>query len=93
MDLSLLLTGEGIPINGIPSPEKAMTYPYTDFERKYILENRKRMIIGTPKSARAQIEQLAKDYQTDEIKLVMSTFHLKDKLTAYELIAKEMKLF
>lgn len=93
LDLSLLLTGQGIPINGTPSPEKAMTYPYTEFERKYIPENRKRMIIGRPKSARAQIEQLAEEHQTDEVMLVMNTFHFKDKLNAYELIAKEMNLF
>ncbi len=93
LDLSLLLTGQGIPMSGTPSPEKAMRYPYTAFEKKYIPENRKRMIIGTPQSARQQIEQLAEEHKTDEVMLVMNTYHFKDKLKAYELIAKEMRLY
>lgn len=90
LDLSLLLTGQGIPSKGTPSPQKAMAYPYTEFEKRYIPENRKRMIIGTPKSARSQIEQLASDFMADEVMLVMITYDFQDKLNAYELIANEM---
>lgn len=92
LDLSLLLSGQGIPMKGTPSPETAKAYPYTAFERKYIPENRKRMIIGTPQSARQQIEKLAKEHQTDEVMLVMNTFHFEDKLKALRLIAEEMSL-
>lgn len=92
LDLSLLLTGQGIPTNGTPSPEKAKAYPYTEFEKKYIPENRQRMIIGTPQSARQQLEQLAKEHEAEEVMLVMNTFHFQDKLKAYKLIAEEMTL-
>lgn len=92
LDLSLLLSGQGIPMKGTPSPEKAKVYPYTKFEQKYIPENRKRMIIGTPQSARQQIEQLAKEHQADEVMLVMNTFHFEDKLQSFKLIAEEMGL-
>lgn len=90
LDLSLILSAQGIPSKGTPSPEKAMTYPYSDFEKPHVLENRKRMIVGTPKTVRAQIEQLAEEYDADEVMLVMIAYDFKDKLKSYELIAKEM---
>lgn len=90
LDLSLILSAQGIPSEGTVSPEKALKYPYTDFEKPYILENRKRMIIGTPKTARVQIEEMAAAFGVDEVMLVMNTYHFEDKLKSYELIAKEM---
>lgn len=92
LDLSLILSAQGIPMAGTPSPEKALHYPYSDFEKRYIPENRKRMIIGTPETARREIEALAKAHQTNEIMLVMNTYHMQDKLNAYRLIAEEMGL-
>ena len=53
LDLSLILSAQGIKSIGTPSPEKAIAYPYTDFEKPHVLENRKRMIVGTPKTVRA----------------------------------------
>ena len=67
-----------------------MVYPYTDFEKPHVLENRKRMIVGTPKTARAQIEKLAEEFGADEVMLVMIAYDFQDKLKSYELIAKEM---
>jgi luciferase family oxidoreductase group 1 len=90
LDLSLILSAQGIPSKGTPSPEKAMAYPYTDFEKPHVIENRKRMIVGTPKTARVQIEQLAEEMGADEVMLVMIAYDFKDKLKSYELIAKEM---
>lgn len=90
LDLSLLLSAQGIESTGTPSPEDAQQYVYSSFEAKYIPENRKRMIIGTPTSARKQIEALAKAHRTDEVMLVMNTFYMKDKMNAYTLIAEEM---
>lgn len=90
LDVSLLLSAQGIESAGTPSPEKAQQYAYTTFEAKYIPENRKRMIIGTPASAKKQIEALAKEHRTDEVMLVMNTFYMEDQLKAYELIAKEL---
>ncbi|QUW23179.1 LLM class flavin-dependent oxidoreductase [Sporosarcina sp. Marseille-Q4063] len=90
LDLSLILSAQGIPSKGTPSPEKAMSYTYTNFEKPHVLENRKRMIIGTPKTARLQIEKLAEEFGADEVMLVMIAYDFQDKLKSYELIAKEM---
>lgn len=90
LDLSLMMSAQGMPSKGTPSPGNAMAYPYTDYEKPYILENRKRIIIGTPKKVRAQIEKLAEEFGADEVMLVMIAYDFKDKLKSYELIAKEM---
>lgn len=92
LDLSLLMLEQGMPSQGTPSPEKALHYNYSPYERARVLDNRKRMIVGTPKTVRAQIEQLAAAYQTNEVMLVMIAYDFQDKLKSYELIAKEMIL-
>ncbi|WP_180529215.1 hypothetical protein [Staphylococcus haemolyticus] len=53
-------------------------------------QNRSRMIVGTPQSAKRQIEALAEKYAAKEVMLVMITYDYDDKLEAYRLIAKEM---
>ncbi|CAM3247772.1 LLM class flavin-dependent oxidoreductase [Filibacter tadaridae] len=90
LDLSMIMLEQGIPSTGTPSPEKAMDYPYSHYEKMRVLDNRKRMIVGTPKTARAQIEKLAADYGADEVMLVMIAYDFQDKLKSFELIAKEM---
>lgn len=90
LDYALSMREQGIPFTGVPSSEKALSYTYNHFEKQRVLENRKRMIIGTPATARAKIEKLAKAYNAKEVMLVMRTFSFQDKLKSYELIAKEM---
>ena len=48
------------------------------------------MIVGTPKTVRAQNLKLAEAIQADEVMLAMIAFDFRDKLRSYELIAKEM---
>ncbi len=86
----MVMLEQGMPSKGTPSPEKALAYPYSHFEQLRVLENRKRMIVGTPKKVRAEIEKIAEEYNADEVMLAMIAYDFKDKLKSYELIAKEM---
>lgn len=90
LDLSLLMIEQGMMSNGTPSPEKAMAYPYSPYERKRVVENRKRMIVGTPKQMKEQLFRLSEAYETDEIMLVTITYDFQDKLTSFQLIAEEV---
>ena len=90
LELSIMMLSQGMRSKGTPSPEMAMNYPYSDFEKKHVLENRKRMIVGTPKTVRAQIEKLAEEFDAEEVMLVMRAYDFQDKLNSYELIANEM---
>ncbi|QPA32634.1 LLM class flavin-dependent oxidoreductase [Thermaerobacillus caldiproteolyticus] len=90
LDLSLLRIEQGIVSFGTPSPETAAAYRYSPFELKRIQENRKRMIVGTPRQIKEQLFRLSEAYETDEIMLVTITYDFQDKLTSFELIAKEI---
>jgi alkanesulfonate monooxygenase SsuD/methylene tetrahydromethanopterin reductase-like flavin-dependent oxidoreductase (luciferase family) len=67
-----------------------MSYSYSPYERMRILENRKRMIVGSPKQIKEQLFRLSEAYETDEIMLVTITYDFQDKLTSFRLIAEEL---
>ncbi len=91
MDLALALSAQHKPTHGTPTPESAMSYPYTKFERLLVEENRKRMIVGTPQQVGDALEKLAEVYAADEVMLVTLAYSFEDKLKSYQLIAEEMK--
>lgn len=92
LDLSLLMTAQGMKSNGTPSPEKAAVYPYSEYERKFIRENRKRMVIGSPERVREQYEQLSEQYQTENIMAVSIMYNFEEKLKSLELLAKAVRI-
>lgn len=91
LDLLLIMQQQGMKVTGTPSPEQAAAYPYSPLEWELVQLNRERMIVGTPKLVSERLEQLAKDFQADEIMLVTITYDFRDKLKSYELIANEMR--
>ncbi|MDX8345314.1 LLM class flavin-dependent oxidoreductase [Rossellomorea sp. YZS02] len=90
IDLSILMIEQGMRSNGTPSPEKAAAYQYTPFEEMRVRENRKRMVVGSPKKVKEKLLALSEQYQTDEIMLVSITYDFNDKLKSFELIANEL---
>lgn len=92
LDLSLLFAVTGQRSPGLPSIEMAQTYEYTPYERKFIEENRKRMIVGSPKTVKAQIEALAEAYATDEIIVVTNAHQFEHRLRSFELLAETFEI-
>jgi luciferase family oxidoreductase group 1 len=90
IDLSLLMIEQGMESHGTPSPEKAAAYKYSSFELARVKENRKRMVVGTPKEVKEQLLHLSEKYQTNEIMLVSITYDIQDKRKTFELIANEL---
>lgn len=88
IDLSMIMLEQGMESKGVPSPEMALKYPYTPYELARIKENRKRMVVGSPKTVKARLEQISEDYQTDEIMLVSIIYDFQDKLTSFQLVAE-----
>ncbi|MFD0944350.1 LLM class flavin-dependent oxidoreductase [Savagea faecisuis] len=88
-DLSLLMQATGMPSNGTPSPEEAMNREYNSYELAAIADNRKRMIVGSPKTAKRKIKELAAKYHAEEVMLVMFMHDYDDKLKAIQLISDE----
>ncbi|KIL47303.1 hypothetical protein KP77_24080 [Jeotgalibacillus alimentarius] len=90
LDLSMVMLEQGMPSKGTPSPEKAMAYPYSHFERMRVLENRKRMVIGDVDHVEKELHRLAEEYETDEIMLTTIAYDFEDKMNSYKRIAERM---
>ncbi|WP_404404446.1 LLM class flavin-dependent oxidoreductase [Jeotgalibacillus malaysiensis] len=90
LDLSMVMLEQGMPSKGTPSPEKAMAYDYSHFERLRVLENRKRMVIGDIDHVEKELNRLAEEYETDEIMLTTIAYDFEDKLNSFKRIAERM---
>jgi luciferase family oxidoreductase group 1 len=88
MMFTLFFQGQLIPI---PPVEKALQFlgeqPPTDPSTP-----RRRSILGSPETVRRGIEEVAKEYEADEIMVVTITYDHEARRRSYELIAKEFSL-
>lgn len=92
LDLSILLLEKGGRTGGVPSVETALAYPYTDFDRYRIAENRKRMIVGSKEQVRERILQMSKAYNTTEFMIVSMTHDFEARIRSYQLLAEAFSL-
>jgi luciferase family oxidoreductase group 1 len=89
MDYRLLSISKGQDES--PSYESVRSYQYPADEWSHVLFNRKRMIVGTPDTVKAELQQLAHAYGVDEIVVATFADTFEDRLRSYELL-KEMFL-
>jgi luciferase family oxidoreductase group 1 len=89
LDLALLRNEQGIRLP-LASPEEALTYNYSPYEKERVKANRKRMIVGTPKQVKEKFIQLSEAHQTNEIVIVGNVYDFEAKLKMFELIADEI---
>ena len=73
LDLTWLRLRTG-RLGPLPSPEEAMAYPYTPFEREFVRDNRGLHFIGSPETVRRGIEDLVAETGADEV-MVATTMH------------------
>jgi luciferase family oxidoreductase group 1 len=57
----------------VPTLEEAERHTYTDEERRYVLSQRDRAVIGGPEKCRREITALAERYKADEVMLLTIT--------------------
>jgi luciferase family oxidoreductase group 1 len=87
LDLALLMLANGQRSLGTPTVEMAQSYDYSPYERAFVRENRKRMIVGGPHSVKQQIERLANAYGVDEVICVTNMADFERKLQSFQLLA------
>jgi luciferase family oxidoreductase group 1 len=87
MMFSLLRMGQLIPI---PPPQKALTYLATR-ERPDAGTGGRRAIVGSPATVRAGLEEVAREYGTEELMLLTITYEHEARRRSYELIAEVMQ--
>jgi luciferase family oxidoreductase group 1 len=76
----------------IPTPEEGLCYPFTIQERGWIEEARRLHIVGSPKTVKAGIENLAARTQADEIIISTVIHDHRKRRRSYELIARAFAL-
>lgn len=92
IDLSRLLAANRQPSGGTPTIEMAQAYEYNSYERAFIEENRKRMIVGSPSTVKKKIEALATAYETEEVVVVTIAHQFEHRLRSFELLAEAFEL-
>ena len=73
---------------GIPTPEEAKAFAYTEPERDYLAYVASRSIFGSPSEVRDRLEELGREYGVDEFVCVTIMHSFEARKRSYELLAK-----
>ena len=76
----------------VPTAEEAARHAYSDEERRYVMGQRERAVIGDPAACRAAIEALAQRYQADEVMVLTITADAASRQRSYALLAEAFGL-
>jgi luciferase family oxidoreductase group 1 len=89
MMFTLFFQGQLIPI---PPVETALKFLAEQPPNNDPFKTRRRAIVGSPDTVRRGIEEVAQEYEADEIMVVTITYAHEARRRSYELIAKEFDL-
>jgi luciferase family oxidoreductase group 1 len=77
---------------GVPTPEEAFSYPYTDMERAFAEDTVSRTIAGTPEQVKEKLLKLGEEFGVDEFVVVNQCSDFAFRLKTYELLAEVFEL-
>ncbi|WP_186575987.1 LLM class flavin-dependent oxidoreductase [Aquibacillus kalidii] len=92
LDVHFLQISKGEKTGGIQPPAQAIKYPFSNKDYQIIMENRKKVLVGSPKTIKQQIEKLSKEYQAEEFILTSMIYDFHAKVKGYQLLAREFEL-
>jgi alkanesulfonate monooxygenase SsuD/methylene tetrahydromethanopterin reductase-like flavin-dependent oxidoreductase (luciferase family) len=72
----------------VPTLEEAARHVYTEEERRYVLSQRERAVIGGPEKCRRELGALLERYGADELMVITITGDYASRLRSYELLAE-----
>jgi luciferase family oxidoreductase group 1 len=70
----------------VPTLEEAARHKYSDEERRYVLGQRARALIGGPQKVREELLQMAERYAADEVMVLTITGDYDSRRRSYELL-------
>ena len=70
----------------VPTLEEAANHRYSDEERRYVLGQRARAVIGGPQKVREELLQMAERYTADEVMVLTITGDYDSRRRSYELL-------
>lgn len=72
----------------VPTLEEALAHRYSDEERRYVMGQRPRAVIGSPETCKRAFETMAARYEADELMVLTITGDYASRLRSYELLAR-----
>jgi len=70
----------------VPTPEEAARHRYSEEERRYVLGQRARAVIGNPQKVRQELLEMAGRYAADELMVLTITGEYETRRRSYELL-------
>jgi luciferase family oxidoreductase group 1 len=70
----------------VPTAEEAARHRYSDEERRYVLSQRARAVIGGPEKAKTELTNLVERYGADELMVLTITGDYESRRRSYELL-------
>ena len=70
----------------VPSAEEAARHRYSPDERRYVMSQRARAVIGGPEKSRRELTALAENYAADELMILTITGDYASRRRSYELL-------
>jgi luciferase family oxidoreductase group 1 len=73
----------------VPTDDEAARHDYSVEERRYVMGQRDRAVLGSPQTCRREIEALAERYGADEMMVLTITGSYETRFRSYELLMAE----
>jgi luciferase family oxidoreductase group 1 len=73
--------------SAVPTDAEAARHRYSEEERRYVLGQRERAVIGGPQKCRDAIEAMAARYEADEVMVLTITGDYRSRMRSYQLLA------
>ncbi|MSQ06821.1 MAG: LLM class flavin-dependent oxidoreductase [Dehalococcoidia bacterium] len=73
--------------NGIPPVEEALAFPLSGGEKLYMQQQRRGCIDGDPQQVRQELQNIAQQYQTQDLGIVTICHGFRERVRSYELVA------
>ena len=73
----------------VPTDEEAARHKYSGEERRYVMGQRARAVIGGPATCRQALEEMAARYEADEVMVLTITGTYETRRRSYELLMQE----
>ena len=70
----------------VPTPEEAAKHKYSEEERRYVMSQRPRAIIGGPAKVKKELTEMVERYAADEAMILTITGDYATRLRSYELL-------
>ncbi|MFC4735048.1 LLM class flavin-dependent oxidoreductase [Bacillus daqingensis] len=90
VDLAVLSAEKGAPLPEIPHPEEAEAHDWSGYDGERQKENRRRLIVGSAKSAASQLQELAARTKAQELMIISNLHSHENRMQSYRLIAEEL---